>query len=99
MPKYLIERELPGAGKLSREDLRGISEKWCGMLFTTSPRIQWVQSFVTSDRITSIYIAPDAESVQEQAAREGLPANCVFEICETIDPTTAERTAAVERSP
>jgi hypothetical protein len=90
MPKYLIERELPGAGKLSREDLRGISEMWCGMLRETGARIQWVQSFVTSDRITSIYIAPDATTICEQAALEGLPANRVCEITETIDPTTAE---------
>jgi hypothetical protein len=90
MPKYLIERELPGAGKLSREDLRGISEKWCVVLGAASPRIQWVQSFVTSDRITSIYIAPDAESVVAQAEREGFPASCVLEIREVIDPTTAE---------
>jgi hypothetical protein len=90
MPRYIIERELPGAGKLSREDLRGISERWCGMLDAASPRIQWVQSFVTSDRITSIYIAPDLESVRRQAEREGLPPNHVFEISEVIDPTTAE---------
>jgi hypothetical protein len=90
MPRYLIERELPGAEKLSREDLRGISEKWCGMLSTASPRIQWVLSFVTMDRITSIYIAPDVESVLQQAEREGLPANNVLEIVQVIDPTTAE---------
>ena len=90
MPRYLIERELPGAGKLSREDLRGISEKWCASLSTTNPRIQWVQSFVTSDRITSIYIAPDAVSVREQAEREGIPASNVLEINQVIDPTTAE---------
>jgi hypothetical protein len=90
MPRYIIERELPGAGKLSREDLRGISEKWYRMLCETSPRIQWVQSFVTNDRITSIYIAPDMESVRAQADLEGLPANRISEIREVIDPTTAE---------
>ena len=90
MPRYIIERELPGAGKLSREDLRGISEKWYDMLCKTSPRIQWVQSFVTSDRIVSIYIAPDAESVRVQSEREGLPASSVLEITEIIDPTTGE---------
>jgi hypothetical protein len=90
MPRYIIERELPGAGKLSREDLRSISEKWYNMLCTTNPRIQWVQSFVTSDRITSIYIAPDAASVREQSEREGLPATSVLEITEVIDPITAE---------
>lgn len=91
MPRYLIERELPGAGKLSREDLRGISEKWYDIVCTTSPRIQWVQSFVTGDKITSIYIAPDAESVRRQAEAEGLPATDVLEIAEIIDPTTAEK--------
>ncbi len=90
MPRYLIERELPGAGKLSREDLRGISEKWYGMLCMASPRIQWVESFITSDKITSIYIAPDLASVREQAEREGLSPNHVLEISEVIDPTTAE---------
>ena len=90
MPKYLIERELPGAGKLSREDLRGISEKWCGVLLETGPRIQWIQSFVMNDRITSIYIAPDAESVREQARLEGIPADRISEITDIIDPTTAE---------
>jgi hypothetical protein len=90
MPRYIIERELPGAGRLSREDLRGISERWCGMLSETSPRIQWIQSYVTSDRITSIYIAPDLESVRQQAEREGLLPNSVLEITEVIDPTTAE---------
>ncbi len=94
MPKYIIERELPGAGKLSREDLRGISEKWYGLLCEASPRIQWVQSFVTSDRITSIYIAPDADSVRAQLAREGLPDGSVLEITETIDPTTGEKRPA-----
>lgn len=90
MPKFLIERELPGAGKLSREDLRGISEKWCGVLLETDPRIQWVQSFVTTDRIMSIYIGPDMESMSKQAEREGLPANRISVIRKIIDPTTAE---------
>jgi hypothetical protein len=93
MPKYIIERELPGAGKLSREDLRGISEKWYAMLCSSNPRIQWVQSFVTSDRITSIYIAPDAESVRAQSVREGLPASSILEITEVFDPTTGEKRA------
>ena len=90
MPKYLIERELPGAGRLSREDLRGISEKWCCVLLETGPQIQWVQSFVTSDKITSIYIAPSIESVRAQADLEGVPASRISEIKEIIDPTTAE---------
>ena len=91
MPRYIVERELPGAGRLSREDLRSISEKWYGVLCTTNPRIQWVQSFVTRDRITSIYIAPDVASVREQSEREGLPASSVLEITEVIDPITAEK--------
>lgn len=91
MPRYIIERELPGAGKLSREDLRGISAKWYEMICNTNPRIQWVESFVTRDRITSIYIAPDAESVRAQAELEGLPAGSVLEITCVIDPTTAEK--------
>ena len=91
MPRYLIERELPGAGKLSREDLRGISEKWCGMIRESGARVQWVQSFITGDRITSIYIAPDVESVREQAEREGIPASEILEVSEIIDPTTAEQ--------
>ena len=91
MPRYIVERELPGAGRLSREDLRSISEKWFDVLCTTNPRIQWVQSFVTKDRITSIYIAPDVASVREQSEREGLPASSVLEITEVIDPTTGEK--------
>ena len=90
MPKYLIERELPGAGKLSREDLRGISEMWCGMLRDAGARIQWVQSFVTSDKITSLYIAPDAATIREQAGLEGLQSSRIFEVTDIIDPTTAE---------
>lgn len=90
MPKYLIERELPGAGKLSSEDLRGISELWCDRLRAAGARVQWVQSFVTSDKITSIYIAPDSATIAEQAALEGVEANRIQEIRETIDPTTAE---------
>ena len=90
MPRYIIERELPGAEKLSREDLRGISEMWCGMLRDAGARIQWVQSYVTRDRITSIYIAPDAATIWDQAGLEDLQSNRVFEITEIIDPTTAE---------
>ena len=90
MPKYLIERELPGAGELSAEDLRGISEKWCGILLETGLRVQWVQSFVTRDKITCIYIAPDVESVRRNAEIEGAAADRISEIRHIIDPTTAE---------
>lgn len=90
MPKYLIERELPGAGKLSAEDLRGISEKSCGILRELGPQVQWVQSYVTEDRITCIYLAPDEESIREHARRGGFPANQILQIRTVIDPTTAE---------
>ena len=96
MPKYLIEREIPGAGDLSAEDLRGISEKSCGVLREMGSDIQWVQSYVTDDKITCVYIAPDEETVREHAQRGGFPANRVSRIRETIDPTTAEpKTEAV----
>jgi hypothetical protein len=90
MPKYLIERELPGAGNLSPEELRGVSEKSCGVLREMGPQVQWVQSYVTEDKITCIYIAPDEESVREHARRGGFPANQVLQIRGMIDPTTAE---------
>jgi len=90
MPKFLIERELPGAGQLSAEDLRGISAKSCDVLRELGPEVQWVESYVTDDKITCIYIAPDAESVREHARRGGFPANQVLEVRTVIDPTTAE---------
>lgn len=90
MPKFLIERELPGAGQLTAEELQGISAKSCGVLRELGPEVQWVQSFVTDDKITCIYIAPDAESVREHARRGGFPANHVLEVRTVIDPTTAE---------
>ena len=90
MPKYMIEREIPGAGNLSSEDLQGIAEKSCGVLRELGPNIQWVQSYVTDDKITCVYIAPDEERVREHARRGGFPANRVSEIKEIIDPTTAE---------
>lgn len=95
MPKYLIEREIPGAGKLSAEELRGISQKSCGVLQGLGPQIQWVQSYVTGDKITCIYIAPNEEMVREHARQGGFPANRVEEIKQVIDPTTAEPVAAV----
>jgi predicted Rdx family selenoprotein len=90
MPRYLIERELPGAGELSPEDLRGVARKSCGVLREMGPEVQWVQSYVTGDKITCIYVAPDEESVREHARRGGFPANKVLEIRTMIDPTTAE---------
>ena len=90
MPKYLIEREIPGAGSLSKDDLQAISQKSCGVLEGMGPRIQWVESYVTDDRITCVYIAPDEETVREHARQGGFPANRVSEIKTMIDPTTAE---------
>lgn len=90
MPKYVIERELPGAGKLSPETLQAISQKSCGVLNGLGPRIQWVQSYVTDDKIYCIYIAPNKELVLEHARQGGFPANSVAEVRGMIDPTTAE---------
>ena len=90
MPKYLIERELPGAGELSQEQLRGISQKSCSVLNKLGPQIQWVQSYVTADKIYCVYRAPNEEMVREHAKQGGFPANKVSEIKSVIDPTTAE---------
>jgi Protein of unknown function (DUF4242) len=90
MPKYLIEREIPGAGDLSAEDLQAISQKSCGVLRGMGPQIQWVESYVTGDKIYCVYIAPDEAAVREHAAQGGFPANRVSEIKRMIDPTTAE---------
>ena len=90
MPKYVIERELPGAGQLSAETLQAISQKSCGVLQGLGPQIQWVQSYVTDDKIYCIYIAPDKDMVLEHARQGGFPANSVSEVRGIIDPTTAE---------
>lgn len=90
MPKYVIERELPGAGSLTAETLQAISRNSCGVLKELGPQIQWVQSYVTDDKIYCIYIAPNKELVMEHAKQGGFPANSVAEIRTTIDPTTAE---------
>lgn len=94
MPKFLIERNIPGAGKLSPDDLQAISQKSCGVLQNMGPQIQWVQSYVTGDKITCIYIAPNAEMVREHAKQGGFPADSVQEIRSIIDPTTAEDQSA-----
>ena len=93
MPKFLIDREIPNAGDLSADDLRGIAEKSCGVLRELGPEIQWVESYVTGDRITCVYVAPDAETVREHARRGGFPADRVMEVRAVIDPTTAEGAA------
>ena len=90
MPKYVIERELPGAGKLSRDQLHAISQKSCGVLNALGPQIQWIQSYVTDDKIYCVYLAPNVEMVMEHAKQGGFPANKVSEVRTIIDPTTAE---------
>jgi predicted Rdx family selenoprotein len=90
MPKYVIEREIPGAGKLSAQELQAISQKSCGVLRTLGPQVQWVHSYVTDDKVYCIYIAANEALVREHARQGGFPANRVSEIKEIIDPTTAE---------
>jgi len=90
MPKYVIERDIPGAGKLSREELQAISQKSCGVLNRMGSQIQWVHSYVTDDRIYCVYIAPNEEMVREHARKGGFPANRVSAIKSVIDPTTSE---------
>ncbi|MGN6388996.1 MAG: DUF4242 domain-containing protein [Burkholderiaceae bacterium] len=90
MPKYLIEREIPDAGKLSADDLRNISQASCGVLQKMGPSIQWVESYVTDNKVYCVYIAPNEDMVREHAKQGGFPANKVSEIRSTIDPTTAE---------
>ena len=90
MPKYVIEREIPGVGKLSSSELKGISQKSCGVLGKMGPQIQWLQSYVTDDKIYCVYIAPNEAMVREHARLGGFPANKVSEVRTMIDPTTAE---------
>ncbi len=90
MPKYVIEREIPGAGHLTAEQLKGISQTSCGVLTNMGPQIQWVHSYITGDKIYCVYIAPDEQMVREHAKQGGFPANSVSEVASIIDPTTAE---------
>lgn len=90
MPKYLIEREIPGAGKLTPDELRAISQKSCGVLQKMGSEIQWLHSYVTGDKVYCVYIAPNEEMVRDHAAQGGFPANRVSQVTSTIDPTTAE---------
>ncbi|HEU0063929.1 MAG TPA: DUF4242 domain-containing protein [Flavisolibacter sp.] len=90
MPKYIIEREVPGAGTLSREELKAISQTSCGVLNEMGTRIQWVESYVTKDKIYCVYIAPNEDMIREHAKKGGFPANSVEKVAEVIDPTTAE---------
>jgi hypothetical protein len=90
MPKYVIEREIPGAAKLSAQELQAISQKSCNVLQEMGPRIQWLHSYVTGDKIYCVYIAPDEAAVREHARKGGFPANRISEVASIIDPTTAE---------
>lgn len=90
MPKYVIEREIPGAGNLSAQELQAISQKSCSVLGEMGPQIQWLQSYVTGDKVYCVYIAPDEKAVREHAERGGFPANRVSKVSTIIDPTTAE---------
>ncbi|MBY0475533.1 MAG: DUF4242 domain-containing protein [Nitrosomonas sp.] len=90
MPKYIIEREIPGAGALTPHDLQAISQKSCGVLSNMGPRIQWLESYVTDDKVYCIYIAPDEAAVRAHAEQGEFPANRISRIKTVIDPTTAE---------
>ena len=90
MPKYVIEREIPGAGDLNMDQLQAISQKSCEVLRGLGPQIQWVHSYVTGDKVYCIYIAPNEQMIREHASKGGFPANRISEIKTTIDPTTSE---------
>jgi hypothetical protein len=90
MPKFVIEREIPGAGALLPEQLQAISQTSCGVLREMGPQIQWVESFVTDDKIYCVYIAPDEDTVRRHAQTGGFPANRISQVRSMIDPTTAE---------
>jgi len=90
MPKFVIEREIPGAGKLPPQEVKGIAQKSCGVLKAMGPQVQWLQSYVTDDKIYCVYIAPNEEMVREHARQGGFPANKVSRVRSMIDPTTAE---------
>jgi hypothetical protein len=90
MPKYVIERDLPGAGKLTPDQLRGVSQKSCNVLNKLGPEIQWIHSYVTADKIYCIYRAPNEAMIREHAKQGGFPANKISEVATIIEPTTAE---------
>ena len=90
MPKYVIERELPGAGKLTADELRAVSQKSCNVIQELGPSIQWIESFVTDDKIYCVYLAPNKELIKEHAAKGGFPANRIEEVKQMISPVTAE---------
>ena len=90
MPKYVIEREIPGAGNMSAQDLQAVSQKSCSVLQNLGPQIQWLHSYVTGDKIYCVYIAPNEDMIREHASQGGFPANRISAIKTVIDPTTAE---------
>ena len=90
MPKYVIEREIPGAGKLSRDQLHAISQKSCSVLNQLGPQIQWLESYVTDDKVYCVYRAPNEQLIREHSTQGGFPANRISEVRAMIDPTTAE---------
>jgi Protein of unknown function (DUF4242) len=90
MPKFVIEREIPGVGGLRKEQLQAISQKSCGVLHNMGPQIQWIHSYVTDDKIYCVYIAPDEETVRQHSTQGGFPANRISQVRAVIDPTTAE---------
>jgi Protein of unknown function (DUF4242) len=95
MPKYVIEREIPGAGKLSPAELQGISQKSCNVLEKLGPQVQWLQSYVTDDKIYCVYIAPNEAAIREHASQGGFPANKISRVRTVIDPTSSEQPASV----
>ena len=90
MPKYIIEREIPGAGELSAADMKGISQKSCSVLKNLGPQIQWVESYVTDNKVYCVYIAPDEAMIRQHAEQGGFPANSISKVKTIIDPTTSE---------
>ena len=90
MPKYIIERDIPNAGALTAQDLQAISQKSCGVLSNMGPKIQWLESYVTDDKVYCVYIAPDEATIKEHAEQGGFPANRISQIRAMIDPTSAE---------
>jgi hypothetical protein len=91
MPKYVIEREVPGAGKLNSKELKEMAETSCDVLRNMGPEIQWIQSYITDDKVYCVYIAPNEEMIREHARQGGFPANSVSEVATIIDPVTAEQ--------
>jgi hypothetical protein len=90
MPKFVIERDIPGAGKLSPAEMKGVAQKSCSVLRELGPSVQWLQSFVTADKLYCVYIAPDEAAVRKHAQMGGFPANKVSRVMSVIDPTTSE---------